>query len=945
MIKYKTLMIFSLFFLINQASMIYAKTSIKVGVYENKPLIFTDNNGEAKGIFADIIEHVASKEGWKIEYVKGTWSQCLDRLEKGKIDILSTIAYSRERDKLYDFTRENILTNWGQIYTKRDSDIKAIVDLNNKKVCVLKDDIHYSELKKLMAKFGVDCTFKEVRNYQSVLNSVAGKEADAGVVNRFFGMKHAADYNVNKSAIVYNPIKIHYAVLRGKNRELISTIDKNIKLLKSDERSIYFQSLNRWLGEGISGFKVTKFVKWLLITIGALVPLLIGLSFALRIQVRKKTREIRRELKERKQAEEALRDSEERYRDLFENADELIQLVDPDGYFVGVNRKWLETLGYNREDLKNISAWDVIHPDYFEYCKDIFRKVFAGESVINHETVFISKDGRAVPVEGNISCRFEDNKPVSTRGIFRDIRERVEREEALRKSEERYRSLVENTTDGYFICEIPSGTILFLNQRVCDIFGYTMEEGLRISIWDTLAPEEHGIAKERIQERLLKDKDPGSNRRIYNAIRKEGSMFRVELSMSMVSYNQRPALQGVVKDVTEDERLEKQMQEAQKMEAIGTLAGGIAHDFNNLLMGIQGRTSLMLMGADPDQPHFEHLKGIEDYVQSAANLTKQLLGFARGGKYEPKPININGLIEESSTMFGRTKKEINLYTKLQEEIWTVEADRAQIEQVLLNLYVNAWQAMTGSGDFISSGSEKKLYLETENAMLNWKEAAPFHIPPGKYVKLSIADTGEGMDEATQKRIFEPFFTTKQTGRGTGLGLASAYGIIKNHGGIISVISTKGVGTTFNIYLPASEKPVTKDKIVDEGLLMGTETILLVDDEEMIIDVGMDILKIIGYKVLVARGGQEAIEIYKKNEEQVDLIILDMIMPDMSGPETCRILREIKTDLKIIFSSGYSMNGNVKDIMNEGGCAGFIQKPYKVRELSQKIREVLGMKMG
>ncbi|MEA3361219.1 MAG: response regulator, partial [Thermodesulfobacteriota bacterium] len=180
---------------------------------------------------------------------------------------------------------------------------------------------------------------------------------------------------------------------------------------------------------------------------------------------------------------------------------------------------------------------------------------------------------------------------------------------------------------------------------------------------------------------------------------------------------------------------------------------------------------------------------------------------------------------------------------------------------------------------------------------------------------------------------------------TGLGLASAYGIIKNHGGIISVISTKGVGTTFNIYLPASEKPVTKDKIVDEGLLMGTETILLVDDEEMIIDVGMDILKIIGYKVLVARGGQEAIEIYKKNEEQVDLIILDMIMPDMSGPETCRILREIKTDLKIIFSSGYSMNGNVKDIMNEGGCAGFIQKPYKVRELSQKIREVLGMKMG
>ena len=238
------------------------------------------------------------------------------------------------------------------------------------------------------------------------------------------------------------------------------------------------------------------------------------------------------------------------------------------------------------------------------------------------------------------------------------------------------------------------------------------------------------------------------------------------------------------------------------MEAIGTLAGGIAHDFNNLLMGILGNATLTLMNMDPGHPGYDRLKNIEKYVQSGADLTRQLLGFARGGKFEVRPTNLNELIQRTSEMFGRTKKEITISLNLQKDIWTVDVDRGQIEQVLLNFYVNAWQAMPEGGN---------LHLQTANEMLDDSYIQAFSVIPGNYVRFSITDTGVGMDPNTQKRVFEPFFTTKEKGRGTGLGMASAYGIIKNHGGFINVNSEKGRGTSFTVYLPASMKTASIEK--------------------------------------------------------------------------------------------------------------------------------------
>jgi signal transduction histidine kinase len=383
-------------------------------------------------------------------------------------------------------------------------------------------------------------------------------------------------------------------------------------------------------------------------------------------------------------------------------------------------------------------------------------------------------------------------------------------------------------------------------------------------------------------------------------------------------------------EIAERKRLEAQLLEAQKMKAIGTMAGGLAHDFNNLLMGILGNVSLILSDIKPGQLFYKELKIIDQLVQNGAQLTRQLLSFAKGGQYEVKPIDLNPVLHSTAGMFNRARKEIVFHEAFEENPWVVEVDQGQIEQVLLNLYMNAWQAMPGGGD---------IYLETQNIAMSEADVQPLDLKPGHYVKVSVTDTGVGMDEATRQRVFEPFFTTKEMGRGTGLGLASVYSIITSHGGRIHVYSEVGKGTCFSFYMPASDKHVQQETIVPEDFSGGTETILLVDDEQMITDIGARLLKKMGYRVLSATSGKEALEIFKKNSEQIDIVILDMIMPSMSGGETYEKLKAENPAVKVLLSSGYSMDGQANEIIKRG-CKGFIQKPFRLKLLSQKIREIL-----
>jgi CheY-like chemotaxis protein len=329
-------------------------------------------------------------------------------------------------------------------------------------------------------------------------------------------------------------------------------------------------------------------------------------------------------------------------------------------------------------------------------------------------------------------------------------------------------------------------------------------------------------------------------------------------------------------------------------------------------------------------PNLEHLHAIEKHIKSATDLTRQLLGTARGGKYNPKPTDLNDLVKGSASMFGRTRKEITIKTDLNALPVIAEVDKQQLEQVLLNMYVNSWQAMPHGGD---------LFIKTSLKSIDDTFYENYKIPAGNYAKISITDTGIGMDDSVCHQIFDPFFTTKEKERGTGLGLASAYGIIKNHDGFINVYSEIGHGTTFTIYLPLSDRQPLEDEPQNSSILKGAETILLVDDEELILEVGKSMLSEIGYEVITCKGGIQAIDALLSEQYRIDMVLLDLIMPGMDGNATFDKIREISPNMPVILSSGYSINDLATGIMNKG-CNGFIQKPFNLSELSQKIRLVL-----
>jgi len=732
-------------------------------------------------------------------------------------------------------------------------------------------------------------------------------------------------------------------------------------------------------------------------------------------ELEQRVKELEKEAFRSNRVEKAARENEETFKTIAGSAKDAIIIMDNEDNISYWNEAAEKIFGYSAHEALGKKLHIFLAPGKYH---DAYRRGISAFKTTGHGPVVgktleleaVRKDGTRFPIELSVSAVKIEEK-WNALGIVRDISrrrdaeealerahneleqrveeritdlrvaneklqgeisERKRMEEALQKSEERFRTLTESTSDWIWEVDL-DGVYTYVSPKVEDLLGYKPEELVGKTPFDLMpADEAKRIAvlfRDIVQSgkpfsalentNIHKDGQPmvletsgvpvldkdgnvlgyrGIDRNITERKQAEEDL-RESVRRVQIAYDQSIIYAKELKDEIAERRraeeektkLEAQLQQAQKMEAVGTLAGGIAHDFNNLLMGILGHASLMLLHTDSDDPDFERLKGIEDIVQTATNLTKQLLGFARGGKYEVKPTDLNELIKQSSEMFGQTQKNIEITRKDQEGIWPVEVDRRQIEQVLLNLYVNARHAMPGGGN---------IYLETSNVMLDKNYTMPFGVKPGNYVKISVTDTGVGMDKATQQRIFDPFFTTKEMGRGTGLGLASAYGIIKNHGGIINVDSKKGKGTTFNIYLATSEKEVTiqEKKLADE-VLKGTETVLLVDDEDIILDLGRDMLGELGYKVLLARSGKEAVEVYSKHQDTIDLVIVDMIMPQMGGGEVYDRIKGRNPDVRVLLSSGYSIDGQAAKIL-ERGCNSFVQKPFSVEELSKKIREIL-----
>ncbi|WP_321492887.1 PAS domain S-box protein [uncultured Desulfobacter sp.] len=523
----------------------------------------------------------------------------------------------------------------------------------------------------------------------------------------------------------------------------------------------------------------------------------------------------------------------------------------------------------------------------------------------------------------------------SNEQLRNEIEARKEKEEALRCSEEKYRSIIENTNNGYYEVDL-EGRLTFFNDSLTVILGYSAQELKGMDSTILLEAD----ASQQMPEKPSNTYRSGVNGNLsrLTITRKDGDRRTVDVSTAPIFDNNGTKIgyRGVVLDVserlnaeTEKKKLEERLHQIQRLEGIGTLAGGVAHDFNNLLMGIQGNISLMMLRTKPFEYSYKKLKSIESCVISGTKLTRQLLGFARGGKYMAKTLDFNQIVVDTARMFGRTRKEIRIEENISHDLWTVMADKNQIEQVLLNIYINAWQAMPDGGTVV---------IDTKNMILDAPFTKSFDIIPGRYVCISISDTGTGIDPSIQARIFEPFFTTKEMGRGTGLGLASAYGIVKNHDGAIDFISQPGKGTTFYIYLPASDAEIEPEPALSETIAKGTEHLLLIDDEEVILQVEQPMLESLGYNVMTASDGKTAVEIFRRFSDEIDLVILDVIMPGMSGSAIFNELKSIDSEVKVLLSSGYSLSGQAEEILSRG-CVGFIQKPFSLEHLSVTLRGI------
>jgi len=639
------------------------------------------------------------------------------------------------------------------------------------------------------------------------------------------------------------------------------------------------------------------------------------------------------QLIERKQSEEEIRAAEDKYRVVAETATDVIVTIDENGKILFINKSLKRVFGYEIAEVLGKDVTLLLGERMRSALKAALSKYLeTGEKNLNWEAVELAglhKSGREIPLELSLAEFVKNGKCYFT-GIARDISERKRAEQALRKSEERYRDLVENARDIIYTHDL-DGNYTSINKAGEQLTGYSREETLEMNLAQTVAPEDLEKASRMISRKLS-----GEPETVYELeiIAKDGNRVALEVNTRLIHQNGVPVgVQGIARDITERKQLEAQLRQSQKLEAVGQLAGGVAHDFNNLLTVILGYNEMMLSRMDADNPLQRAVCEIKKAGESASSLTRQLLAFSRKQVLQPKVIDLNVVVSDMGKMLVRLiGEDIELVTDLKPSMARVKADPGQIEQVLMNLAVNARDAMPRGGALI---------IATDNVSMDDELVRKYvSIQPGPHVMLSVSDTGLGMDTETQARIFEPFFTTKGAGKGTGLGLATVYGIVKQSGGNIWLYSELGKGTTFKIFLPRVDEFASDLETVEDTqpIPRGSESVLLVEDEEQVRRIICEVLEQQGYNVLTAANGEEALKIAEDARTDVQLLLTDVVMPQMSGPELAEQLSVLRPQLKVLYISGYTDDAIVRHgLLDEK--LHFLQKPFDAASLARKVREV------
>ncbi|MBL0714854.1 MAG: PAS domain S-box protein [Desulfosarcina sp.] len=635
---------------------------------------------------------------------------------------------------------------------------------------------------------------------------------------------------------------------------------------------------------------------------------------------------VSRNIDRRKQAESALKLSNALFLTAFAISPDAVTLNRlRDGVYTMVNEGFSTLSGYEREEVIGKTANQIGIWVEAADLKRLVGEIDASGSIRNLEARFRLKNGkiRTGLMSANLIIL---NRQPYVLVITKDIEEFKRAREGLKESEEKYRKLVETATDAIFILQ--DSQMKFANpkaKRMGEEMGLDLKEH---AFFEYVAPEDQNMVLERHFRRLKGEVVPSTYN--FRLLRKNGEKFWVEVNAVKITWDGRPATLNFIRDIDDQKKLEAEFQHARKMEAVGTLAGAIAHNFNNLLMAIQGNVSLLLLDTEEDDPRLEEFRKIQEHVESGSKLTSELLGYARKGKYRIRGLDLNELVTRTVATFRKTHPAIAISANRGSQLHTIAGDRSQLDHVLINIFKNAIDAMPDGGE---------LFIKTMNVGHDQIRRRNYKIKSGEYVLMMVTDTGVGMEQKIRRRIFEPFFTTKELGRGTGLGLASAYGIIKGHGGYIDVESQRGYGSTFFIYLPASTRKIEEIGYKDQSVIQGSGCILVVDDEPTVLDISGRMLKKLGFQVLEACSGRDAIRVFRENLGKIDLVILDMIMPDLGGGEVYDRLRDLQPDVKTILATGYSIDGEASSILKRG-CDGVIQKPFRIDRLSRIIHNVL-----
>ncbi|MDB6023513.1 MAG: multi-sensor hybrid histidine kinase, partial [Pedosphaera sp.] len=636
---------------------------------------------------------------------------------------------------------------------------------------------------------------------------------------------------------------------------------------------------------------------------------------------------------ERIRIEQALRESERRFRKLFEDSPDAVFVESLTGEVLDANLAAARLQGIPREKLIGKNVSELVPPDRRVETLRQFQKLAQGE-MHQVEGTSLTTDGRDIPVEVRTSQIDYLGKPALLLHV-RDISERKHAEEALKSSEIRFHSVWENSVDGMRLTD-ENGIIVAVNDAFCRLVGMKREE-LEEQPFTIMYADEAEM-DEKMAHYRQRFREQTIERHIQRKMTfRNGRTVELEGSNSFVeSRGQKTLVLGLFRDVTEHKRLEEQLRHSQKMEAIGQLAGGVAHDFNNILTVIQGHASLLRSSTSQAGPLAGSADQICQAAERASSLTRQLLTFSRRQMMQPKQLDLNQIVSNMTKLLGRILGEdIAQQFHYSPNLPLIHADAGMIEQILLNLVVNSRDAMPSGG---------QLTIKISTVSLN-RETMPKH-PEGRegdFVCLSVTDTGSGIDAATLPHIFEPFFTTKTVGKGTGLGLATVYGIIKQHQGWAEVESQPGKGTTFHVFLPALKGPSAAkagEATIEEPARGGTETILVVEDEPPVRELVCKILQGCGYRVLQANNGIEALAVWREHQTQIDLLLTDIVMPDgMTGRDLAEKVRAEKPGLKAIFTSGYSADIVGKDfIIHEG--VNYLQKPYVPQKLMRVVRNCL-----